>query len=68
MSVNDVPSVPPRKKMKCTIVSAEAMKSSIIGYAETLAAGATSDAKLVECMTDMSLKRTSSKPSKYVRI
>ena len=68
MKVNDVPSAPPTEKTKAAIVSAEAMKSAGIDYAETIAAGAAATAKIMERMTIMSLKRASRKPEKSVRL
>ena len=67
MSGNDFPSVPPSKKTKAAIGCAEAKKPAKIDDAETLTAGATTAAKLMQHMTDMSLKRASGKPGKSVR-
>ena len=67
MSGNEFPFVPPRNRIKAAIESTEAMKSSNIDGAETISSGAAADEKLMECITDMSLKRASGKPVKYVR-
>ena len=45
MNGDDIPSAPPRKNTKSEIGSAEAMKSTDIDDAETLAAGASDAAK-----------------------
>ena len=66
ISVNDVPSIPPRNKINTSIGSAEAIKSTNIDDAETVAAGASSAAKLMEQMTTMSLNISRGKPGKYV--
>ena len=58
MSGNDVPSVPPNKKMKSAIGCSEAMKSAYIDYAETLSTGAASAAKLMERMMSMAIGKT----------
>ena len=67
ISGNEVPSVPPTKKTKVFIGSAESIKSTKINDTETLADSATTGTKLMKFMTNMSLNRPRRKTSKYVR-
>ena len=67
MKINDVPSVPPSKKIKATIGSIESMKSSNIDDAKTIAAKAAAASKLMEHMMAMSLKRSSGNTGQSVR-
>ena len=67
ISVNDVTSVPPSKKIKSAIVINEAMKFSKIYDAETLASGAASAAKCMKLIIYRYLKSTGGKLGNYVR-
>ena len=66
MSVNDVPSVPLRNKTIDAIGSIEAVNSAKTYDAETLAVSAAANAKFVQLLTAIYLKRTSRKPIKSV--
>ena len=68
MKRNDVPSVPPSKKMKSEIRSAELMNSAEIDDAKTLVPGEADATKLMEYIVDMSLKISNGKPVKTIRL
>ena len=68
MKRDEVPSAPPSKNMESAIGIHEAMKSTDMDDTENLAASAAAAKKLIKRIKNMSLKRASGKPGKYIRL